>query len=97
MTIATEELISWLGELDAALRGAEQSDEDDHLDALIDRGVTLLTTDAPVEAPAADPQVIDRVQRRLQAMADDIAAELASVRHARREVSRITWSPAVAS
>lgn len=81
-------LMCWLDELDAALVGtAPTADAERRLDALIDEGVSLLAGEI-TDAPAIDAHVIDRVQRRLRAIADEVASELDAVRRTRRELTR---------
>jgi hypothetical protein len=82
-------LMSWLDELDEALIGdAPSADAEQRLEALIDQGVTLLAEPSPAETAPIDSQVIDRVQRRLRLIADEVGRELDTVRCARRELSR---------
>jgi hypothetical protein len=82
-------LIAWLDELDGALVAEAAEDEtQQRLDALIDQGVTLLAAQVPVTTAGIDSQVIDRVQRRLRAIADEVAGELDAVRRARHELTR---------
>lgn len=82
-------LTSWLDELDAALVGADPNAATEHrLDALIDEGMTLLAGEAAADVATIDTSVIDRVQRRLRAIADEIAVELDAVRRERRELTR---------
>lgn len=82
-------LMCWLDEIDEALVGSDSSaDAERRLEALIDQGVTLLAVEAPLDTAAIDATVIDRVQGRLRAIADEVAAELDSVRQSRRELTR---------
>jgi hypothetical protein len=83
-------LVTWLEELDALLTGRSATPADEHrLDALIDRGIELLSDPTPQPAPAGiDPQQLDRVQRRLRTIADRVAGELDEVRRERRQLAR---------
>ena len=81
-------LMCWLDELDEALVGtAPTADAERRLEALIDEGVNLLAGEV-TDASAIDANVIDRVQRRLRAIADEVANELDGVRRTRRELTR---------
>jgi hypothetical protein len=82
-------LMSWLDELDEALiEDALSADAEQRLEALLEQGVTLLAAPSPAEAAPVDSQVVDRVQRRLQVIADEVGRELDAVRCARRELTR---------
>lgn len=81
-------LMSWLDDMDALVGTERTAASVDRLDTLIDQGVTLLADEAPRDGSTIDPGVIDRIQHRLRAIADEVAAELDAVRRERRQLTR---------